>query len=46
MEDYSSENQQVAIQIEATDLTVAPGSSVDVPLFLVQSDARRTGPLS
>jgi hypothetical protein len=33
MEDRSTENQ-VAIQIESTDLTVAPGSSVTVPLVL------------
>jgi hypothetical protein len=33
MEEHSFENQ-VSIQVESTDLTVAPGSSVTVPVFL------------
>ena len=33
MEEHSIENE-VALRIESTDLTAAPGSSVTLPLFL------------
>jgi len=34
MEEHPVQDQQVAIQVGSTDLTVAPGSAVVVPLFL------------